>query len=102
MFPDDRLKLLFICAHPAIDAGARGPARRSPIAWALHRGRDVVPLVGARRRERLEEALAALELGLDRDDLARLEAAVPAEAVAGTRYDAHGMRMLDSEAQAHA
>jgi aryl-alcohol dehydrogenase-like predicted oxidoreductase len=72
------------------------------IAWALHRGRDVVPLVGARRRERLEEALAALDLRLDRDDLARLEAAVPAEAVAGTRYDAHGMCMLDSEAQAHA
>jgi aryl-alcohol dehydrogenase-like predicted oxidoreductase len=63
----------------------------------LHRGRDIVPLVGARRRDRLQEALGALDLALGEEDLARLEAAVPAAAVAGSRYDAHGMRMLDSE-----
>ena len=68
------------------------------LAWALHRGTDVVPLVGARRRDRLVEALGALELVLDAGRLAQLEAAVPAAAVAGDRYDAHGMRMLDSEA----
>ena len=68
------------------------------LAWALHRGTDVVPLVGARRRDRLAEAMAALELTLDESQLARLEAAVPANAVAGDRYDTHGMRMLDSEA----
>jgi pyridoxine 4-dehydrogenase len=67
------------------------------LAWALHRGQDIVPLVGARRRERLAEAVGALEISLDVGDMARLEAAVPATAVAGTRYDAHGMRMLDSE-----
>ena len=58
------------------------------LAWALHRGDDIVPLVGARTRERLAEALAALEIRLDADDMARLEAAVPAAAVAGARYDA--------------
>ncbi len=67
------------------------------IAWALQRGRDIVPLVGARQRERLGEALGALGIELDATAVAEIERAVPAEAVAGTRYDAHGMRMLDSE-----
>jgi aryl-alcohol dehydrogenase-like predicted oxidoreductase len=67
------------------------------IAWALSRGDDVVPLVGARRRDRLTEALGALDLRLTADDLARLEKAVPPDAVAGTRYDAGQMAMLDSE-----
>lgn len=67
------------------------------IAWVLSRGVTIVPLVGARRRNRLAEALGALELALDAAEIARLEAAVPAGAVAGTRYDPGQMRMLDSE-----
>src|SRR6266508_3223860 len=47
------------------------------IAWALSRGDDVVPLVGARTRERLAESLGALEVELPPDDLARIEAALP-------------------------
>jgi aryl-alcohol dehydrogenase-like predicted oxidoreductase len=56
-----------------------------------------VPLIGARRRDRLAEALGALDLKLSPADLARLEAAVPAGAAAGTRYDARQMGILDSE-----
>ena len=67
------------------------------IAWALSRGEDVVPLVGARTRQRLTESLGALELELTRDDLARIEEAVPVEAVAGERYHAEQMAILDSE-----
>lgn len=67
------------------------------IAWACSRGDDVVPLVGARKRTQLSEALAAANLQLSADDLARIEAAVPAERVAGTRYDAAQMAHLDSE-----
>jgi aryl-alcohol dehydrogenase-like predicted oxidoreductase len=67
------------------------------IAWVASRGADVVPLVGARTRERLAESLGALELVLTEADLAAIEAAVPADAVAGTRYDAHQMSFLDSE-----
>jgi aryl-alcohol dehydrogenase-like predicted oxidoreductase len=67
------------------------------IAWALSRGEDIVPLVGARRRDRLTEALGALQVRLTRDDEATIEAAVPADAVAGTRYDAFQMSILDSE-----
>ena len=67
------------------------------IAWVASRGDAVVPLVGARTRERLTESLGALELELTADDLAVIEAAVPADAVAGTRYDAAQMSFLDSE-----
>jgi aryl-alcohol dehydrogenase-like predicted oxidoreductase len=56
-----------------------------------------VPLVGARRRDRLDEALGALELDLSEGDLAAIEAAVPPGAAAGERYDAQQMAILDSE-----
>jgi aryl-alcohol dehydrogenase-like predicted oxidoreductase len=67
------------------------------IAWVLGRGDDIVPLIGARRRDRLEEALGALEVELSGEDLARIEQAVPAGAAAGDRYPPHGMASLDSE-----
>lgn len=67
------------------------------IAWVLAQGEDIVPLVGARRRERLAEALGAVEIELGAADLAAIEAAVPASAVAGERYDAQQMAILDSE-----
>jgi aryl-alcohol dehydrogenase-like predicted oxidoreductase len=67
------------------------------IAWVRARGADIVPLVGARRREQLEETLGALELKLDAADIARIDAAVSPEQTAGTRYDAPQMAHLDSE-----
>ena len=68
------------------------------IAWVLSRGVDVVPLVGARRRERLSEALGALKLTLTGDDLRQIDRAVPLDAAAGDRYAAAQMSTLDSEA----
>lgn len=59
----------------------------------------IVLLIGARKRAQLTEALGALEVRLAPGDIARIEAAVPAAAVAGTRYDAHQMSILDSERQ---
>jgi aryl-alcohol dehydrogenase-like predicted oxidoreductase len=67
------------------------------IAWVLSRGTDIVPLVGARRRDRLGEALGALHVDLSPSDLAAIEAAVPTDAAAGDRYGAHAMAELDSE-----
>ncbi|MEV0978014.1 aldo/keto reductase [Streptomyces sp. NPDC049915] len=67
------------------------------IAWVLSRGEDIVPLVGARTRDRLGEAVGALDVTLDASDLAAIEAAVPADAVAGDRYAPAQMAMLDSE-----
>ncbi|MFH8498987.1 aldo/keto reductase [Streptomyces coeruleorubidus] len=56
------------------------------IAWVAAQGDDIVPLVGARTRERLAEALPAMELVLTADDLAEIEKAVPPGAVRGDRY----------------
>ncbi|MFF7259879.1 aldo/keto reductase [Streptomyces sp. NPDC008159] len=67
------------------------------IAWVLSRGEDIVPLVGARRRDRLAEALGALDVRLDQADLAAIEEAVPAGAAAGDRYPSAQMAHLDSE-----
>jgi aryl-alcohol dehydrogenase-like predicted oxidoreductase len=67
------------------------------IAWVLSRGEDIVPLVGARRRERLDEALGALDQELSDDDLTAIEAAIPPDAAAGDRYPEPQMAHLDSE-----
>ncbi len=66
-------------------------------AWALSRGEDVVPLVGARRRDQLAEALGALGLALTPEELERIEQAIPPDAAAGDRYGAPQMADLDSE-----
>jgi aryl-alcohol dehydrogenase-like predicted oxidoreductase len=67
------------------------------IAWVAAQGADIVPLVGARRRDCLQEALGALDLVLGPEDLARLEAIVPPNAAAGERYNPSQMAHLDSE-----
>ncbi|MFF4185522.1 aldo/keto reductase [Streptomyces sp. NPDC001691] len=74
---------------------------QTAIAWVLaqgpRHGADIVPLVGARRRDRLTEALGALDVELTAADLAAIEAAVPAGAAAGDRYPEAQMAHLDSE-----
>ncbi|MFH8656564.1 aldo/keto reductase [Streptomyces afghaniensis] len=66
------------------------------IAWVLARGEDIVPLVGARRRDRLSEALGALDVTLEAADLTAIEEAVPPGAAAGDRYPAAQMAHLES------
>jgi aryl-alcohol dehydrogenase-like predicted oxidoreductase len=73
---------------------------QAAIAWALAKGDDIVPLVGARTRTRLAEAVGALARPLDADAVAALEQAVPRDAAAGERYPAAQMAMLDSERRA--
>lgn len=67
------------------------------IAWVLARGQDIVPLVGARRRESLNESLKALDLRFSTDDMARIEQAIPKGSAAGERYPVPLMAVLDSE-----
>jgi aryl-alcohol dehydrogenase-like predicted oxidoreductase len=67
------------------------------IAWVLSRGEDIIPLIGARRRDRLSEALGALDFTLTAEDLAAIEEAVPADAAVGDRYPTQHMAHLDSE-----
>jgi len=89
------LELLAALEAIAEDKGAT--AAQLAIAWVASRGDDIIPLIGTKRRDRLSEALRALDLTLSADDLAVIEAAVPAGAVAGDRYDAAQVAMLDSE-----
>ncbi len=79
-------------------AGERGAtASQLAIAWVLAKSPAIVPLIGARTRQQLAESLGALQIALTPADITRIEAALPPSAVAGTRYDEHQMRVLDSE-----
>src|SRR5215469_11678880 len=98
-FQGDNLRrnLDLLGALEQIAASKAATTAQLAIAWVLSRGRDIVPLIGTKRRDRLVEALSALDLTLTPDELAAIKAAVPAAAVAGDRYDAGGMASLDSE-----
>jgi aryl-alcohol dehydrogenase-like predicted oxidoreductase len=67
------------------------------IAWVMAQGTDIVPLVGARTRRRLQEALGALDAVLLQSDLEALELIVPQGAAAGGRYNDYQLSHLDSE-----
>jgi aryl-alcohol dehydrogenase-like predicted oxidoreductase len=81
----------------AIAETSHATVAQTAFAWVRSRGPDIVPLVGARRRDQLEEALGALELELTPEDLERIEQAIPPDAAAGDRYGAPQMADLDSE-----
>jgi aryl-alcohol dehydrogenase-like predicted oxidoreductase len=83
-------------------AAAKGvPAAALAMAWvrakAASHGVTVVPTIGARTRKQITDALASLDVSLDMADVAALEAAVPANQIAGTRYGQEQMAVLDSE-----
>jgi aryl-alcohol dehydrogenase-like predicted oxidoreductase len=67
------------------------------IAWVLAKDPSIVPVIGARTRKQLTESLAALSVALSSTEIADLEASIPPNEVAGTRYDEHQMTVLDSE-----
>jgi aryl-alcohol dehydrogenase-like predicted oxidoreductase len=77
-------------------AAAKGctPAQLA-LAWLLHQGDHIVPIPGTSKVHRLEENAAAVAIRLSPDDCAQIEAAVPAEAVTGARYDDIGKTLLD-------
>jgi aryl-alcohol dehydrogenase-like predicted oxidoreductase len=89
--------LELLAALEAIAEAKDVTAAQLAIAWVASRGEDVIPLIGTKRRDRLTEALQALDLTLSDDDLAAIEAAVPAGAVAGERYEQAQVAALDSE-----
>jgi aryl-alcohol dehydrogenase-like predicted oxidoreductase len=72
------------------------PAQLS-VAWVLAKQPAFVPVVGARTRKQLHDVLGALEHPLSSRDVLALEAILPKDAIAGTRYGAEQMRHLDSE-----
>jgi aryl-alcohol dehydrogenase-like predicted oxidoreductase len=70
-------------------------ASQLALAWVLAQGEDVVPIPGTKRRKYLEENAAAVEIRLGREELARIDRALPRGAAAGTRYPAQGMQAVD-------
>jgi aryl-alcohol dehydrogenase-like predicted oxidoreductase len=89
--------LALVEALRAIASAKGATVAQIAIAWVLTQGADIVPLIGARRRDRLDEALGALDVALTAEDLAAIERAVPKGAAAGERYGAAQMAILDSE-----
>jgi pyridoxine 4-dehydrogenase len=67
------------------------------IAWVTAQGSDIVPVIGARTVERLDEALGSQDVHLSAADLAAIEAAVPKNAAAGGRYPEAMLAHMDSE-----
>jgi aryl-alcohol dehydrogenase-like predicted oxidoreductase len=87
-----------VAALEQLAAERRVSPAQLAIAWARAKGgARLVPLVGARSRRQLEDSLGALAVALTPAELARIEEAVPASAVAGTRYQEYLMQFLDSE-----
>jgi aryl-alcohol dehydrogenase-like predicted oxidoreductase len=91
-FQSDNRALITTLETLAADKGIK-PAQLA-IAWALTKP-GVIPVIGARTRAQLADALGALEVKLSAEEVTRLEQALPP--IRGTRYDAHQMQMLDSE-----
>ena len=89
--------LALVSALDAVAGRLGVTAAQLAFAWVCSRGNDIIPLIGTKRRDRLAEAIAGVELELKPDDIAAIEAAVPAGAVVGDRYDEHQMAALDSE-----
>ena len=65
------------------------------LAWVLAQGDDIIPIPGTRRIRNLDENLGALDVKLSVNELAVIEQAFPASAVAGTRYPEKFMALLD-------
>ncbi len=80
-----------------VAAGRNVSPVQMAIAWVLSRGERIVPILGARTVKQVEETLGAVELKLSEQELQALEQAVPANEIAGTRYDKQAMTHLDSE-----
>lgn len=65
------------------------------LAWLLHKGSDIVPIPGTKRRRYLEENVAAADLQLSESEMAALDGALRPDSVAGPRYDARLMSLVD-------
>lgn len=81
----------------AIAAARKATTSQLAVAWVLAQGTDIIPLIGARRRTQLHETVKSLEFELTPEDLARIDEAVAANVISGTRYSSDQMKWLDSE-----
>jgi aryl-alcohol dehydrogenase-like predicted oxidoreductase len=96
-FTDENLEknLEMVRALEQLAADRGVTAGQLALAWVQHRGDDVVPIPGTKRLKYLEQNVAAAELKLSDADLSAIEAAVPADQVAGARYAEASMRAVN-------
>jgi aryl-alcohol dehydrogenase-like predicted oxidoreductase len=92
-----RRNLSLVAALDALAADRGVTAAQLAFAWVASRGDDIIPLIGTKQRDRLRTAIGGLGLTLSAGDMAAIEAALPADQVAGTRYEPGAMAVLDSE-----
>jgi aryl-alcohol dehydrogenase-like predicted oxidoreductase len=78
----------------AIAAEKRCTPAQLVLAWLIHQGKDIVPIPGTKRRQRIDENLKALQIKLTPEDIASISAAAPPGAGAGTRYPAETMKRV--------
>jgi aryl-alcohol dehydrogenase-like predicted oxidoreductase len=90
---EKNLALVDKVSEIARDRGVK-PAQLA-LAWVLAQGEDIVPIPGTTRREHLEENLAALDIALSADELARIDAVAPKGAASGPRYPEGAMRFVN-------
>ncbi|MCB2108606.1 MAG: aldo/keto reductase [Rhodobacteraceae bacterium] len=79
----------------AFAAGKGITVAQLAIAWLLHRGDDVVPIPGTRRKDRLDENLGAADVRLSADDISQIEKICPRDAAAGARLPERGMATVN-------
>jgi aryl-alcohol dehydrogenase-like predicted oxidoreductase len=91
---EENLRLVSLLEEIASEKGVK-PGQLA-LAWVLARGDDVVPIPGTKRRRYVEENVAASEVELTEDDLARIDEILPAGAASGERYAEAQMRVIDS------
>jgi len=89
---EENVKLL--ATLEAVAEKHRCTPAQAALAWVLAQGDDVVPIPGTKRPERVDENLGALQVALDGDDLAQLDATFPPGVTKGTRYPAGGMKRV--------
>ncbi|MEV5980463.1 aldo/keto reductase [Streptomyces sp. NPDC052114] len=96
-FADGNLEhnLAIVRTLDALAAEKGVTAGQLALAWVQHRGDDVVPIPGTRRETYLTENLGAVAVELSADELAAIDAAAPADGVAGTRYDERSMAVVN-------
>ena len=78
-----------------IAAQKGGSPAQVALAWLLHKGEDIVPIPGTKRRRYLEENVRAAEMTLASDEMSKLDAALAPEAVAGPRYNTQRASYID-------
>jgi aryl-alcohol dehydrogenase-like predicted oxidoreductase len=87
--------LIFVDRLKAIADRKRVTPGQLALAWVMAKGKDLVPIPGTKRRKYIEENAAAADIRLTQQEVAELEAAVPATEVAGERYAPSGMMRID-------